>query len=404
MLLILALGSAAGMLGGDDAGGRAAAARQARSTEALALAREALIGYAISYAETHSASDPETGLDSGQDYGYLPCPDRENSASASLGACGARALAAFGRFPWRTLALPELRDGANECLWYGVAGSIKNNPKALQLNWDSPGHFELIAANGSALPVAAADGLAAAVVIAPGVALAHQTRSAGHGPCRGGVLAAAALADFIDLPPGHPGGRIRLRQGLSGSASHNDLLAWIGVDDLFDALRRRSDFASHIDAIGERAAAALSARLGDPDFIDAHTAPASAILRTGALPAAAALGIDTLPRAHDNWRSQFVLALCSAGDACIQVRHPEAGGAVVQACRGALLFGGERIRHGAGAQARIGSSAHEQPHQYFEGDNGMHLELGIARFAGAANFRVADAAHPASADVVRCLS
>lgn len=404
LLLTLFLG-AAGLLGRDQLAARAAAAQQARSIAALAMAREALLGYSISYAETHSAFDPESGADSSQDYGYLPCPDRENTGSTSPGACGARDLAAFGRFPWRTVALPDLLDGANECLWYGVAGSIKNNPKALHLNWDSPGHFELLAANGATLPVAAADGLAVAVLIAPGPALAHQTRSAGDGPCRGATIAASDLAAFVDSTPGSLAHTIQLRQGLSGSMEGNDLLAWIGVDDVFDALRRRSDFAAYIDAIGERAAAALASLLEDTDFVAAHSTPVSGVLRTGALPSAAALGIHTLPRAHDNWRPQFALALCSAGDACIQVdHHADGGSSVSQFCRAALLFGGERIRDGAARQLRIGSSAHAQPTQFFEGGNDLHLQLGTPRFAGADRFRVANPAYPASADVVRCLS
>lgn len=403
VLLLSAVLGAAAMLGQGEAAANARQRAQARSVAALAQAREALLGYAISYRETHSE----------QDYGYLPCPDSGNSGSTPPGACGARDLASFGRFPWRTLALGELRDGADECLWYGVAGSIKNNPKALHFNWDSPSQFELIDAKGSALPIAAADGRAVAVVIAPGVALGAQHRSgAVSGPCRGGASASADLAAFVDSAPGSLAHSIVLRQGLSGSEEYNDLLAWIGIDEIFDALRRRSDYAAYIDAIGERAAAALAARIhaadtAAEDFITTHTAPVSPSLRTGALPSANELGlVDPLgdySRAHDNWRTQFVIALCTADDACIEIEREDGSRGGTEHCRAALLFGGERIRRDAARQQRTGAGAHAEPAQYFEGDNAQHLQLGIPHFHGAAQFRVYDASQPASADVVRCL-
>ena len=98
-LLLLTLLAAGGLLAGGELRARAHALAHARSVEALAIARAALIGYAISYAETHP----------GEGYGFLPCPDAGNTGSTPVGACGARGIAAVGRLPWRTLGLPELR-------------------------------------------------------------------------------------------------------------------------------------------------------------------------------------------------------------------------------------------------------------------------------------------------------
>jgi hypothetical protein len=64
-LLLLTLIAAGGLLAGGELRARAHALAHARSVEALATARAALIGYAISYAETHP----------GEGYGFLPCPD-----------------------------------------------------------------------------------------------------------------------------------------------------------------------------------------------------------------------------------------------------------------------------------------------------------------------------------------
>jgi len=80
---------------------------QAQTARALAKAKEALIGYAATYAETHP----------GQPQGYLPCPDNNGDGSAEA-ACSTEGNSVIGRFPWRTLGLPPLRDGSGEC--YGM--------------------------------------------------------------------------------------------------------------------------------------------------------------------------------------------------------------------------------------------------------------------------------------------
>src|SRR6185436_20415405 len=52
--------------------------------------------------------------------GSLPCPDTDNDGAAELFA-GVNCPAYVGRLPWRTLGLPDLRDGAGERLWYAVS-------------------------------------------------------------------------------------------------------------------------------------------------------------------------------------------------------------------------------------------------------------------------------------------
>lgn len=65
VLLIVALLAAAGLLAQGELAALAQMRAQARSLAALAEARAALLGYALSYAESHP----------GEGYGYLPCPD-----------------------------------------------------------------------------------------------------------------------------------------------------------------------------------------------------------------------------------------------------------------------------------------------------------------------------------------
>jgi len=369
---------------------------QAHSIAALSQAREALLGYAISYDESHAH----------QGYGYLPCPDANNTGSTTLGPCGARGLSAIGRLPWRTLSLPDLRDGWGECLWYAVAGSVKHSPKALALNWDSPGQFALASDDGLPLPVASPNGLAAAIIIAPGPPLDSQDRGSSTGPCAGRETALDDVHNFVDaIAAFSPSGISQFRQGHVGSHTRNDLIAWIGVDDVFDALRRRRDFAIYIDTIGVRAAQFLTPRLQDVAFLATHTqATPSGSLLAGELPAANALGITDAgtKAAHDNWRNQFRMAVCADGSACIRFNDTTAPHS--STCRAVLLFGGERIREGAQRQQRNTPAERADIAQYLEGDNPGHFTQGVPEFHGAPEFRIADSNQPASQDVIRCLN
>jgi hypothetical protein len=397
VLLIMALLAAAGLLAQGELAALARMRAQARSLAALSEARAALLGYAISYAERHP----------GEGYGYLPCPDAGNTGSTPLGACGMRDLGRLGRLPWRTLGLPALRDGWNECLWYAVAASVKHNPKALALNWDSPGQFLLRSPQGDPLATATGaespDPRLVAVLLAPGPALETQLRPpATRHDCSGSDSVEADLGHYLD--PAYPvsfAGTLEIRQGTSDDTAGNDLLAWISLDDLYAALRRRNDFAAHIDRILDTAARAFATRLDDPGFI-ASQGEARGALLTGPLPAAATLGLSGAQAdAHDNWRDQFRFARCAAAGRCIRVSRNDPP--QTEHCRAVLLFGGERRRDDP-PQRRLSASERADPAQYFEGINAEHLRDGIAAFAGSARFQVVDPAQAATGDVVLCLN
>lgn len=396
LLLMLVVSSSVGALGlfaRSNVDGSWRTQLQRTNAAALASAREALIAHAISYLERHP----------GQDYGYLPCPDGSNSGSSSLGACGVRDAPASGRLPWRTLALRSATIGAPECLWYAVAGSVKHNPKPLALNWDSPGQFSVRNPHGQRIALPGADARAVALIIAPGSALDGQQRPAAE-PCRGAREAALAWPDFIDSTLERADdGSWQIAHGLADSSDNNDLLSWLSVDDIFAALRRRSDFAAHIQRITRTAADALAARLDDADFISTHSTPSTNnLLRHGLLPAASALDIDAASTlAHNNWRDQFRFALCAAGDSCIELLDLD--GNSLNWCRAALLFGGERIRSGPQRQQRLTAAERADPAQYLEGDNPTNLIDGIPRFQGGDAFTVRDPNQPASEDVIQCL-
>jgi hypothetical protein len=144
-------------------------ARDKRSAEALAEAKAALIGYAITYDDQHS----------GELYGYLPCPDIGPSDPSGEGAqsvCGSLGVSVLGRFPWKTLDMQPIKDSANECLWYAVSGSYKNNPKETGLNPNTLGYLQVLAADGANLLAGPADP-AVAVIFAPGKVLSSQNRT-----------------------------------------------------------------------------------------------------------------------------------------------------------------------------------------------------------------------------------
>lgn len=122
-------------------------ARDGLSQRALAEAAQALAGYA-------RARRCEVG--SATVLSQLPCPDLGSTEGQAAPSCPG---VIRGRLPWRTLGIAPLRDGYGECLWYER-------------------------------------GPAAARVIAPGPALAGQSRAAsGAAPVCGGHY---AQADYLE--------------------------------------------------------------------------------------------------------------------------------------------------------------------------------------------------------------
>ena len=106
--------------------------------------------------------------------------------------------------------------------------------------------------------------------------------------------------------------------------------------------------------------------------------------------------------AHDNWRDQFRFAACEDASACIRLIDPNTS--QTRHCHAVLLFGGERIRHGAQRQHRNTAAQRADITQYLEDDNPRHYLLGVPEFHGIPAFQISDASRPATEDVVRCLN
>ena len=166
-----------------------------RTTErALAQAREALLA--------HAADRP---IDARVGPGYLPCPDLDDDGWAEA-TCGSLAGQVgqeqrLGRLPWKTLGLPDLRDGYGERLWYAVSTRYKGllNCAASRacIDMTPPQAIGTITVrdptgrpvhDGTLADPGAFSGGAAAVVIAPGPPLVRrdgheQRRECAPGDC-----------------------------------------------------------------------------------------------------------------------------------------------------------------------------------------------------------------------------
>jgi len=157
VLVVVVLGSGI-LLTALNASGRASSLSHDKAV--LKQAKQALLGYALSYADNHPGQLP----------GYLPCPD-SNGDGLSDEPCGKIQQSALGRLPWRTLGLPPLRDSGGECLWYAVSGAYKASPKG-RLSTDANGQFLVFDTQLRSLQTEPA----IALVFAPGKMIASQRR------------------------------------------------------------------------------------------------------------------------------------------------------------------------------------------------------------------------------------
>ena len=234
--------------------------RQQKTDAALTAAKEALIGYAVSRDLSSGSARP----------GDLPCPDTTNSGNRGA-SCGNQLgttgqAARLGRLPWRSLGLPELKDGAGETLWYAVSSNFKENTRINRLNSDtmrlqsaSPfipaaGSITIRDARGNILFDGSNGSGVAAVIMAPGPPLQRQD---GTWQDRGGaninnplhyldnvqptadvpVIAAEDNANFGDnTPNGFFFGPIRNNQG---TLVANDRMIVITFADIAAAMENR---------------------------------------------------------------------------------------------------------------------------------------------------------------------
>lgn len=179
---------------------------------ALEKAKAALIGYA---AGVTNFAAPNL-----QRPGDLPCPDLDDSGNApnpnpppvtATTTCNTQA-SRIGRLPWRTLGLPDLRDGDGERLWYAVSTNFKDSPRTACaavgtattcLNSDSVGTITVRNSAGTVIHngannIVTAPGGVIAVVFSPGAVLRRQGAGAAQNrTCTGGSCNAQGVCTTL---------------------------------------------------------------------------------------------------------------------------------------------------------------------------------------------------------------
>lgn len=127
----------------------------------LTEAKTALIAYA-------RLSDPDLSSQTGLNYRYLPCPDKNGDGLAES-SCGTSSVE--GWLPWMSLGLPPLRDASGSCLRYAVSAAYKLGASEPPLITALPGgDFTLNNSDG------VISGGVVAVLFAPGENVAGQSR------------------------------------------------------------------------------------------------------------------------------------------------------------------------------------------------------------------------------------
>jgi len=259
MLVILIVGIAAILVNSLNSV-RLKNARQENTSAALAQAKDALIGFAITYSDTHS----------GQVFGYLPCPDKAggNPEGSAEPSCGLQNVSVIGRLPWATLDLSTLRDGDGECLWYAVSGTYKNNPPTGLMNWDTEGQFQAFAAAGTPLTN---QNQVVAVIFAPGAPLSGQNRRPdGFAPICGGNYTTinyldsdatigadnAALSSTTSPPAANASSQFFTA---GATTKINDQMIFITKQDIWNAIKKRNDFGAFVATLLDPAIACTPA-------------------------------------------------------------------------------------------------------------------------------------------------
>ncbi len=203
--------------------------KQQQSADALARVKDALIGW--------SASRTQTGTTPNGRPGELPCPDIDNTGT-DAGGCLAGAI---GRVPWKSLGIPEPKDGEGETLWYAIAGPFRNySMTTAPITSDTLGNLTVYVGSSASTITPQA----IAVIFAPGAALGTQNRdpsSTAVCPTTGATIARnLCAANYLDatgsVNNANTGGPFIMAQP---SSTFNDRLLAITNADLMPIVEQR---------------------------------------------------------------------------------------------------------------------------------------------------------------------
>jgi hypothetical protein len=219
--------------------------RQRKTMEALVEARDTLLGYISQYRDIQNLIDVANANSINNPVpGYLPLPDRGATTNNNAGtlfdyegyaqtSMPSETGEIVGRFPWKQLETGPLRDGNNECLWYGVTASHREvGSSATVLNWDTLGLPEILIGSGKSV----ADSLATydhpvAVIFSPDPAPATGRAKSAEAPlCDGNYI----QAQYVSSP------------------TNNQRTIPVTSDMVFGALRKNANFRNDINALLDR--------------------------------------------------------------------------------------------------------------------------------------------------------
>ena len=355
---------------------------------ALAQAKEALIGYAVTYSDANPHVPAYMN-------GYLPLPDLGPGISIEGSAAGSfsgnvRDYSAIGKVPWKTLDILASHDGQGECIWYVVSGRFKNTPTTnTPLNWDTLGQIDVIDGNGNAI----ASNIAA-LVVSPGRILDGQTRTLVdtiHPQCGGNYDAqnyldsynsADAISGQVNYFVGSTNNRIAPNTNnksfvIANNGHYNDRFLFITPDEIFRPIIKRSDFRDQITAL-----------LNDTYF---KTATIAGTKGTG-ISGVNCEAVNPVNRIFcTNWQEMLLLTQLSPA-ATITID----GATTSTTCSRVLIFGGKKTA----IQARITSTDKAAPSNYLEGANLTAFTTHSSSFNGNSSFV---ASNP-SADLLKCIA
>lgn len=220
MLVIMIIGSAA-FLVSSFSSSALQIGRDKITADALAQAKEALIGRAVG-----DANHP----------GSLPCPDTNDDGSAES-LSGNDCPSYIGRLPWKTLGLPDLRDGYGEHLWYVLSRNFRDD-NSNSINSDTAGNLTVSGTTTASSIIA--------IVFAPGNALSGQSRSATQtAACTttGSSIAASLCAtNYLEGSNANLNTLATLNlsyQTAATSITFNDQLIFIAHDQLSSPVEKR---------------------------------------------------------------------------------------------------------------------------------------------------------------------
>ncbi|MBI2508877.1 MAG: hypothetical protein HYV99_02495 [Betaproteobacteria bacterium] len=197
-----------------------------KTADALARAKDALIGFAAGVDTSGAAARP----------GELLCPSRTTLADGTPTGIATTPCDTpsrrIGYLPWRTLGIPDLRDSSGERLWYAVSNNFKNNPRIYPLNSDTLGEYAVTGTTTASNVIA--------VVFAPGAVVGNQNRTplvTALCATTGTTIPRVLCAENY-LEGGNQDGDAVFTTGLP-TATFNDKLLLITSDALFPAVEAR---------------------------------------------------------------------------------------------------------------------------------------------------------------------